>query len=1316
MHNQLVRSRSTVVLGAMLALLMALPTAATARPKPGYRPGFRLFAGVNTLFRGNKVDCRVLNEGQICSAAGSTQGGGGFWPTGTANQYIFNSGMQVAGIVDSASSVGTAGKIDGSFFFNASGGGNGKKVTDVWNSADQSDNANWPAIAYVPPDSTLYAQTLFGKKTASNNDIWFMSWEGDPSVNNARNHPLGIAVETRGLSYATPDRNDLLFFIYTLYNVTASDPHAYDAYQATRPELADTLRSLGVRFQALNEPDPEVGAIPDGGYTIKHAYVAFGADMDVTFENSAQNYAGVNVPFATGYTYQSGFLAPASWSFTDATIYGPGFVKGAGFIGVKYLRSPIVNGNEVGLTLFSGFSNGAEFSDPNSSQQLYRYLSGNLDPSKGDDACNTGTVAITKICYVNIGLPADMRFFQSSGPLDLAPGQSATIAVAYIFAAPVAVGLCVAPNSPAPCNQLRPNVPTGSMTRMAQSDSIGFGVNTVDSMTGYAGYLADFNNDHIVQQDEIRVVPGSLLGKALTAQSVFNTKFSAVESPKDPQFFLIPGDSKVTIIWKPSQSEADGDSYCDVAKGLGTLVGLPTGAAPVSYDPNFRCHDVEGYRIYRGTRGDAGNLQLLTQFDKGGTTFLDSTGQVNQITATGTTECDPPRGVYVSCAPIPADTNYGVHLIQGIEVPLAGVITQNISTISNPPVAYVTKADTAITGGLPDLRDTGVPLVFVDSTGSCQKCGVTTNKRYFYVVTAFDINSIRSGPASLESSKSGTKAIVPLPPPQTGVNLSQTTTLATPVVVGRNGPVPAGPVPTIDPVTGKFSGPFPPANGLSGSLQSFLAVSQFAQPGAGGVDMKLDSMQLGSAWDNIPNNYFLTVAGGGDTAKVSFPILQSQTEGVVSFSGVAGLQVQDSALTGKYGGQGYPIAVPIQFGQDGIYYAGNWGRGCTNGATGFTACDYNGARWFAGPSPANNETQANPMANQPPVFTTNLMADSLGTGKYNNGGLLPGIATISSQRAYQNAQNIWREMEGQMSGAMRAADFNVYWGTAGKVDSVIDITHDVAVPFEATAVHGASWGFLNQAAANNTLSFDARTELTSVDFGCVVPFNGFGTTAARIPCGGPAYALSDSAIPGPIAMWDGTTANSQTATTALGLGWGMYIAGQTFMFELPPAGALPAAGTVWSLRDYVGAINGGHGAAGDDGPYSFYEVVRPFNAVGATLRLGWNVNRPNTLQKVTLAQVHTIPDPYYVTSSYETSIDNKIIKFVNLPNKAIIRIYTVGGVLVRVLEHNSATSSEEIWDVRNRGGQFVASGVYFYHVEAGDARRIGRMTIINFAK
>ncbi|HRP07379.1 MAG TPA: T9SS type A sorting domain-containing protein, partial [Gemmatimonadales bacterium] len=100
-----------------------------------------------------------------------------------------------------------------------------------------------------------------------------------------------------------------------------------------------------------------------------------------------------------------------------------------------------------------------------------------------------------------------------------------------------------------------------------------------------------------------------------------------------------------------------------------------------------------------------------------------------------------------------------------------------------------------------------------------------------------------------------------------------------------------------------------------------------------------------------------------------------------------------------------------------------------------------------------------------------------------------------------------------------------------------------------------------------------------------------------------------------------------------------------------------------------------------------------------------------------MSRIHTVPDPYYVTSAFEATSSVKAIKFVNLPTEATVRIYTTSGVLVRVLEHDAPSFSGELtWDVRNRNNQFVASGVYFYHVTAANGETfVGRMTIINYA-
>jgi len=97
--------------------------------------------------------------------------------------------------------------------------------------------------------------------------------------------------------------------------------------------------------------------------------------------------------------------------------------------------------------------------------------------------------------------------------------------------------------------------------------------------------------------------------------------------------------------------------------------------------------------------------------------------------------------------------------------------------------------------------------------------------------------------------------------------------------------------------------------------------------------------------------------------------------------------------------------------------------------------------------------------------------------------------------------------------------------------------------------------------------------------------------------------------------------------------------------------------------------------------------------------------------------VHTVPDPYYVTNALEATANTKILKFVNLPAQAIIRIYSLSGILVQVITHNDPSGGgEQTWNLRNRNNQFVASGVYFYHVETPDNKtKVGRFTVVNFA-
>ena len=142
--------------------------------------------------------------------------------------------------------------------------------------------------------------------------------------------------------------------------------------------------------------------------------------------------------------------------------------------------------------------------------------------------------------------------------------------------------------------------------------------------------------------------------------------------------------------------------------------------------------------------------------------------------------------------------------------------------------------------------------------------------------------------------------------------------------------------------------------------------------------------------------------------------------------------------------------------------------------------------------------------------------------------------------------------------------------------------------------------------------------------------------------------------------------------------------------------------------------------AGDPGAFAFNSATRPAAVPGLRVKVDYTGSTltPQVTEDSLLARVHTVPDPYYVTNSLEITANTKVLRFVNLPAQAIIRIYSVSGILVNILTHNDAGGGgEEIWNLRNRNNQFVASGVYFYHVETPDGRtKIGRFTVVNYAQ
>jgi hypothetical protein len=85
-----------------------------------------------------------------------------------------------------------------------------------------------------------------------------------------------------------------------------------------------------------------------------------------------------------------------------------------------------------------------------------------------------------------------------------------------------------------------------------------------------------------------------------------------------------------------------------------------------------------------------------------------------------------------------------------------------------------------------------------------------------------------------------------------------------------------------------------------------------------------------------------------------------------------------------------------------------------------------------------------------------------------------------------------------------------------------------------------------------------------------------------------------------------------------------------------------------------------------------------------------------------LGKVIVVPNPYEAGKVPWDQETGEHVEFRNLPEQATIRLYSVAGDLLRVIEHGSGDFGEQTnarsWDLRNARGERVTSGVYIYHI------------------
>ena len=78
------------------------------------------------------------------------------------------------------------------------------------------------------------------------------------------------------------------------------------------------------------------------------------------------------------------------------------------------------------------------------------------------------------------------------------------------------------------------------------------------------------------------------------------------------------------------------------------------------------------------------------------------------------------------------------------------------------------------------------------------------------------------------------------------------------------------------------------------------------------------------------------------------------------------------------------------------------------------------------------------------------------------------------------------------------------------------------------------------------------------------------------------------------------------------------------------------------------------------------------------------------------------------------------IHFTNLPEKCIIKIYTINGEMVNTIKHENTEGDESgtaKWNMRTVNNQEISPGLYIYTVEAkdnsgNDIKHIGKFAVI----
>jgi len=95
--------------------------------------------------------------------------------------------------------------------------------------------------------------------------------------------------------------------------------------------------------------------------------------------------------------------------------------------------------------------------------------------------------------------------------------------------------------------------------------------------------------------------------------------------------------------------------------------------------------------------------------------------------------------------------------------------------------------------------------------------------------------------------------------------------------------------------------------------------------------------------------------------------------------------------------------------------------------------------------------------------------------------------------------------------------------------------------------------------------------------------------------------------------------------------------------------------------------------------------------------------------KEKIEEISVFPNPFFAGNNIT---NQNYVRFIGLPTKATIKIFTISGQIVRRLEKDDQTKYAD-WDLRNESNQIVAGGMYIAHIDMpGIGSKILKIAII----